>query len=224
MPGRCSPSRRLRLRQGSRKPSTSSSPAPARLPVPSARTGSDVAIASPSDELAPASSSEPVRPRPRHQLFVRGRNLSETLSFKYDGDQGLAIGLPRCCVRDRMTSLAAEYLSHHPPAAVGQRPTRRITYRRSHGVVETTAEDHALHLVGDDVARDEGEVSPMRAGLAARPCGVLERGRRPGLFRCWRPYFRRQRCRRAPVSSCTGSPDPARYGNFRRPCARMNAV
>jgi uncharacterized protein YhfF len=56
------------------------------------------------------------------------------------------------------SSLAIEYIGGEPLPAVGERLTLVDHAGRPHGVVETTRVDViALHRVGDDVARDEGE-------------------------------------------------------------------
>lgn len=87
--------------------------------------------------------------------------MARTISFGYDGDRGLGDRLLAAVLRGAKTatsSLAVEYLSGEPLPRVGQRLTLMDHDGRSHGVVETT---HVtiipLHLVDDDVARDEGE-------------------------------------------------------------------
>lgn len=87
--------------------------------------------------------------------------MIETLSFGYNGDQGLGDRLLAAVLRGEKTatsSLAVEYLSGDPLPRVGQRLTLTDHDGRPHGVVETTrVRIMPLHLVGDDVARDEGE-------------------------------------------------------------------
>jgi len=87
--------------------------------------------------------------------------MGETMSFGYDGDRGLGDRLLSAVLRGAKTatsSLAVEYLSGEPLPRVGQRLTLVDHDGRPHGAVETT---HVtiipLHLVEDDVARDEGE-------------------------------------------------------------------
>jgi uncharacterized protein YhfF len=87
--------------------------------------------------------------------------MTGTLSFGYDGDRGLGDRLLAAVLRGEKTatsSLAVEYLSGEPLPQVGQRLTLVDHDGRSHGVVETTrVAVFPLHLVGDDVAHDEGE-------------------------------------------------------------------
>lgn len=87
--------------------------------------------------------------------------MSETLSFGYDGDRGLGDRLLAAVLRGEKTatsSLAVEYLSGDPLPRVGECLTLVDHDGRPHGVVETTrVMIIPLHLVGDDVARDEGE-------------------------------------------------------------------
>lgn len=87
--------------------------------------------------------------------------MTETLSFGYDGDRGLGDRLLAAVLRGEKTatsSLAVEYLSSEPLPRVGQRLTLVDHGGRTHGVVETTRVTVIpLHLVGDDVARKEGE-------------------------------------------------------------------
>ena len=86
--------------------------------------------------------------------------MDETLSFGYDGDRGLGDRLLAAALRGEKTatsSLAVEYLSGEPLPRVGQRLTLVDHDGRPHGIIETT---HVtvipLHLIGDDVAREEG--------------------------------------------------------------------
>lgn len=87
--------------------------------------------------------------------------MVETLSFGYDGDQGLGDRLLAAVLRGEKTatsSLAVEYLTGEPLPRVGQHLTLMDHGGRPHGVVETTrVRIIPVHLVGDDVARDEGE-------------------------------------------------------------------
>lgn len=87
--------------------------------------------------------------------------MSGTLSFGYPGDGGLGNRLLAAVLRGEKTatsSLAVEYLSGQPLPRVGQRLTLVDHDGRACGVVETTRVTVVpLHLVGDDVARDEGE-------------------------------------------------------------------
>lgn len=87
--------------------------------------------------------------------------MAETLRFGYHGDRGLGDRLLAAVLRGEKTatsSLAVEYRSGDPLPRVGQRLTLIDHEGRPHGVVETTRVTIiALSLVGDDVARDEGE-------------------------------------------------------------------
>jgi len=87
--------------------------------------------------------------------------MTDTMSFGYDGDGGLGDRLLAAVVRGEKTatsSLAVEYLSGEPLPRVGERLSLVDHGGRPHGVVETTRVTIVpLHLVGDDVARDEGE-------------------------------------------------------------------
>lgn len=87
--------------------------------------------------------------------------MGEELSFGYDGDRGLGDRLLAAVLRGEKTatsSLAVEYLSGEPLPRVGEHLTLVDHAGRRHGVVETTrVRIIPLHLVGDDVARDEGE-------------------------------------------------------------------
>ncbi|MEJ7691051.1 MAG: ASCH domain-containing protein [Nocardioidaceae bacterium] len=104
--------------------------------------------------------------------------MTETLSFGYDGDRGLGDRLLAAVLRGEKTatsSLAVEYLSSEPLPRVGQRLTLVDHGGRTHGVVETTRVTVIpLHLVGDDVARDEGRDSPTRmsGGATTSPSGT----------------------------------------------------
>jgi uncharacterized protein YhfF len=84
-----------------------------------------------------------------------------TLSFGYPGDGGLGDRLLAAVLRGEKTatsSLAVEYLSGESLPRVGDRLTLLDHDGRPHGVVETTrVRIIPLHLVGDDVAHDEGE-------------------------------------------------------------------
>lgn len=83
------------------------------------------------------------------------------MSFGYDGDGGLGDRLLAAVLRGEKTatsSLAVEYLSGEPLPRVGEQLTLVDHSGASHGIVETTRVTIVpLHLVGDDVARDEGE-------------------------------------------------------------------
>lgn len=87
--------------------------------------------------------------------------MADTLRFGYDGDGGLGDRLLAAVLRGEKTatsSLAVEYLSGEPMPWAGQRLTLIDHGGRPHGVVETTrATIVPLHLIQDDVARDEGE-------------------------------------------------------------------
>jgi len=86
--------------------------------------------------------------------------VADTLSFGYDGNGGLGDRLLAAVLRGEKTatSLAVEYLSGEPLPRVGERLTLVDHGGRPHGVVETTRVTIVpLHLVGNDVARDEGE-------------------------------------------------------------------
>jgi len=91
----------------------------------------------------------------------RVAGMSRRLSFGYDGDDGLGDRLLAAVLRGEKTattSLAVEYLSGDPLPQVGERLTIEDHDRRGHGVVETIAVAIVpLDLVGDDVAREEGE-------------------------------------------------------------------
>jgi uncharacterized protein YhfF len=84
-----------------------------------------------------------------------------TMSFGYDGDRGLGDRLLAAVLRGEKTatsSLAVEYLSGEPLPRVGERLTLVDHSGHPHGVVETTRVTIIpMHLVGDDVAHDEGE-------------------------------------------------------------------
>lgn len=65
--------------------------------------------------------------------------------------------LQRCCAATKLRR-PREYLSGDPLPRVGERLTLVDHLGRAHGTVETTRVTIIpLHLVGDDVARDEGE-------------------------------------------------------------------
>jgi len=87
--------------------------------------------------------------------------MAETLRFGYDGDGGLGDRLLGAVLRGEKTatsSLAVEYLSGEPLPRVGERLTLVDHVGHAHGKVETTRVTIIpLHLVGDDVALDEGE-------------------------------------------------------------------
>ncbi len=89
------------------------------------------------------------------------QRVADSLSFGYDGDGGLGDRLLAAVMRGEKTatsSLAVEYLSGEPLPRVGERLTLIDHVGRLHGVVETTGVTIVpLHLVGNDVARDEGE-------------------------------------------------------------------
>ncbi len=87
--------------------------------------------------------------------------MAGILSFGYDSDGGLGDRLLAAVVRGEKTatsSLAVEYLSGEPLPRVGERLSLVDHGGRPHGVVDATRVTIVpLHLVGDDVARDEGE-------------------------------------------------------------------
>lgn len=87
--------------------------------------------------------------------------MSDTLSFGYDGDRGLGDRLLAAVLAGEKTatsSLAVEYLSGEPLPQVGQRLALVDHAGQGHGMVETTKVTIIpLNLVGDDVAKDEGE-------------------------------------------------------------------
>ncbi|MGH3505449.1 MAG: ASCH domain-containing protein [Nocardioidaceae bacterium] len=87
--------------------------------------------------------------------------MVDSMSFGYDGDRGLGDRLLAAVLRGEKTatcSLAVEYLSGEPLPRVGQHLRLVDHDGRPHGIVETTRVTIIpLHLVGDDVARDEGE-------------------------------------------------------------------
>ena len=84
-----------------------------------------------------------------------------TMNFGHDGDGGLGDRLLTAVLRGEKTatsSLAVGYLSGDPLPRVGERPPLVDHAGGVHGTVETTrVAIIPLHLVGDDVARDEGE-------------------------------------------------------------------
>ena len=87
--------------------------------------------------------------------------MSTVLSFGFAGDGGLGDRLLAAVLRGEKTatsSLAVEYLSGEPLPRVGERLRLVDHVGRLHGLVETTRVTIVpLNLVGDDVARDEGE-------------------------------------------------------------------
>lgn len=139
--------------------------------------------------------------------------MSRTLSFGYDGDGGLGDRLLAAVLRGEKTatsSLAVEYLSGEPLPRVGDRLTLVDHRGAEHGAVETTRVTITpLHLVGDDVAHDEGE------GLPTPPSG--DGPTSPSGTR-WPIWCVRMRvtstgsCARQSPSSCTGSASSNRAG------------
>jgi len=87
--------------------------------------------------------------------------MAKAMSFGYDGDGGLGDRLLAAVLRGEKTatsSLAIGYLSGDPVPRVGERLPLVDHDDGVHGVVETTRVTITpLHLVGDDVAHDEGE-------------------------------------------------------------------
>ncbi len=87
--------------------------------------------------------------------------MAGTLIFGYPGDGGLGDRLLAAVLRGEKTatsSLAIEYLSGEPLPRVGQRLVLQDHVGDVHGVVEVTRVTIVpMHLVGDDVAHDEGE-------------------------------------------------------------------
>jgi len=83
------------------------------------------------------------------------------LSFGYEGDDGLGDRLLAAVLRGEKTatsSLAVEYLGGEPLPRAGEERLLKDHAGRAHGRVEITwVRIIPLHLVGDDVARDEGE-------------------------------------------------------------------
>ena len=83
------------------------------------------------------------------------------LTFGYPGDDGLGDRLLAAVLRGEKTatsSLAVEYLAGEQLPRVGERLCLVDHDGRAHGTVETTrVAITPLHLVGDDVARAEGE-------------------------------------------------------------------
>jgi len=83
------------------------------------------------------------------------------LSFGYSGDGGLGDRLLAAVLRGEKTatsSLAVEYLAGEPLPRVGERLRLVDHDGGAHGLVQTTrVAIMPLHLVGDDVARAEGE-------------------------------------------------------------------
>ncbi len=87
--------------------------------------------------------------------------MAQTLTFGYEGDRGPGDRLLAAVLRGEKTatsSLTVGYLSGEPLPRVGERLTLVDHDGGPHGIVETTrVAIIPLHLVGDDVARDEGE-------------------------------------------------------------------
>ncbi|MGI8700061.1 MAG: ASCH domain-containing protein [Nocardioidaceae bacterium] len=87
--------------------------------------------------------------------------MVQSLSFGYHGDDGLGDQLLAAALRGEKTatsSLAVEYLSGEPLPRVGERLDLMDHAGRVHGTVETTRVTITpLHLVDDQVAKDEGE-------------------------------------------------------------------
>jgi uncharacterized protein YhfF len=87
--------------------------------------------------------------------------MTSTMRFGYDGDGGLGDRLLDAVLRGEKTatsSLAVEYLSGDPLPRVGERLSLVDSQGVVRGTVETTKVTITpLHLVGDDVAHDEGE-------------------------------------------------------------------
>jgi len=87
--------------------------------------------------------------------------MVQGLSFGYDGDGGLGDRLLAAVLRGEKTatsSLAVEYLAGEPLPRVGERLHLMDHAGQVRGVVKTTRVTITpLHLVDDQVARDEGE-------------------------------------------------------------------
>jgi len=87
--------------------------------------------------------------------------VTRTMRFGYEGDAGLGDRLLRAVLRQEKTatsSLAVEYLSGEPLPRVGERLELVDSHGAVRGAVRTTRVTITpLHLVGDDVARAEGE-------------------------------------------------------------------
>ncbi len=87
--------------------------------------------------------------------------MVQSLSFGYDGDGGLGDRLLAAVLRGEKiatSSLAVEHLSGEPLPHVGERLNLVDHAGRVHGAVETTRVTITpLHLVDDQVAKDEGE-------------------------------------------------------------------
>ena len=87
--------------------------------------------------------------------------MAKTMDFGHDGDDGLGDRLLAAVLRGEKTatsSLAIGYLSGDPLPRVGERLPLVDHTGGVHGTVEITRVTIIpLHLVGDDVARDEGE-------------------------------------------------------------------
>lgn len=87
--------------------------------------------------------------------------MAGTLIFGYPGDGGFGDRLLDAVLRGEKTatsSLAIEYLTGVPLPRAGQRLVLQDHAGVVHGVVEVTRVTIVpMHLVGDDVAHDEGE-------------------------------------------------------------------
>ena len=87
--------------------------------------------------------------------------MVQSLSCGYDGDGGLGDRLLAAVLRGEKTatsSLAVEYLLDEPLPRVGERLNLVDHGGRVHGLMETTLVTITpLHLIGDQVAKDEGE-------------------------------------------------------------------
>lgn len=87
--------------------------------------------------------------------------MAKTMDFGHDGDDGLGDRLLAAVLRGEKTatsSLAIGYLSGDPLPRVGERLPLVDHTGGVHGTVEITRVTIIpLHLVGDNVARDEGE-------------------------------------------------------------------
>lgn len=87
--------------------------------------------------------------------------MAKTMNFGHDGDRGLGdrlLAAVLCGEKTATSSLAIGYLSGDPLPRVGERLPLVDHAGGVHGTVETTRVTIIpLHLVGDDVAHDEGE-------------------------------------------------------------------
>ena len=103
--------------------------------------------------------------------------MTATLRFGYDGDDGLGDRLLESVLRGDKTatsSLAVEYLSGEPLPRVGQHLTLVDSQGIARGTVQTTGLTITpLNLVGDDVARAEGDVSALVRADAGDPAWQL---------------------------------------------------